>query len=320
MIKTTTPVTLFLALFGLSLTAPGLRAAEAQTYLFSYFTGNGEDGLHFARSDDGLNWHALRAGASFLRPEVGTEKLMRDPCILRGPDGVFRMVWTDSWYDRSIGYASSADLIHWSPEQALPVMAAEPKASNCWAPEVTYDPAKADYVIFWATTIPGRFAATDESGRTRPTQRLLNHRIYCVTTADFVHFSPTRLLYDGGFDVIDATMARDGSQWLMFVKNETERPKPEKNIRLLRAPSPEGPFSAPSAPITGDYWAEGPTSIRIGGAWYVYFDKYRDHAFGVVRSRDLEHWEDISSRLHLPAGIRHGTVFRVSARLADALE
>src|SRR6185312_2765820 len=220
MMKSHTPVTLFLALLSLPWTARAAQGARDQAYLFSYFTGNGEDGLHFARSEDGLNWRAVRGGASFLHPEVGTEKLMRDPCVLRGPDGVFRMVWTDSWYDRSIGYASSTDLIHWSPEQALPVMAAEPKASNCWAPEVTYDPAKADYVIFWATTIPGRFAATDESGRTRPAQRLL---------------------YDGGFDVIDATMARDGSGWLMFVKNETERPKPEKNIRLLRAPSPEGP-------------------------------------------------------------------------------
>ena len=57
--------------------------------------------------------------------------------------------------------------------------------------------------------------------------------------------------------------------------------------------------------------SEGPTAIKIGGDWYVYFDRYRDHRFGVVRSRDLVHWEDISGQLRMPAGIRHGTALRV---------
>jgi hypothetical protein len=28
---------------------------------------------------------------------------------------------------------------------------------------------------------------------------------------------------------------------------------------------------APSLPITGDVWAEGPTAITIGDTWFVYF-------------------------------------------------
>jgi beta-xylosidase len=323
LMKSDTPVTAFFARFArvLALVTPLIvHGADREVFLFSYFTGNGEDGLHLARSEEGLEWRALRAGRSFLAPVVGEDRLMRDPCVLKGPDGVFRMVWTTSWWGHTIGYASSRDLIHWSQEQAIPVMAGEPTAVNCWAPEVIYDAARRHYVIYWATTIPGRFPATDETGRTTARQRMLNHRIYATSTEDFVHYTPTRLLYDGGFDVIDATMAQDGDRWLMFVKNESERPRAEKNIRLVTAPSPDGPFSPVSPPITGNYWAEGPTSIRIGGWWYVYFDKYRDHAFGVVRSRDLEHWEDVSSELHMPQGIRHGTVFRVPAPVADALE
>ena len=115
-------------------------------------------------------------------------------------------------------------------------------------------------------------------------------------------------------------MAPDGTgRWLLFVKDETEHPKAEKNIRLVRAETPWGPFSKPSAPITGRYWAEGPTAIRISGAWYVYFDRYREHRFGVVRSDDLEHWKDLSDSLHMPAGVRHGTVFSVPSAIADAL-
>ena len=66
-------------------------AAQAQPYLFSYFKGNGEDGLHLAYSQDGLSWQALHDDQSFLTPQVGT-KLMRDPCICQGPDGTFHMV------------------------------------------------------------------------------------------------------------------------------------------------------------------------------------------------------------------------------------
>ena len=49
----------------------------------------------------------------------------------------------------------------------------------------------------------------------------------------------------------------------MVLKDETERP-PQKNLRLAFADRPDGPWSAPTAPITGDYWAEGPTLLRVG--------------------------------------------------------
>ena len=90
------------------------RSPSAQQhYLFSYFTGNGEDGLHFAHSTDGYKWTAINGGKSLLKPTAGSDKLMRDPSIVRGPDGTFHMVWTVSWGERGIGYSSSQDLIHW---------------------------------------------------------------------------------------------------------------------------------------------------------------------------------------------------------------
>ncbi|HEY0177229.1 MAG TPA: glycosyl hydrolase, partial [Pedobacter sp.] len=120
-----------------------LFSLKAQTsdspYIFSYFKGNGEDGLHLAYSTDGYTWNALKSDQSFLSPTVSKDKLMRDPCIIRGADGRFHMVWTVSWTDKGIGYASSNDLITWSEQQYLPLMAAEEGARNCWAPEITYD-------------------------------------------------------------------------------------------------------------------------------------------------------------------------------------
>ena len=91
----------------------GACGEESDVYLFSYFEGNG-DGLHFAYSRDGLEWESVQNGKVFLTPEVGKEKLMRDPSIARGPDGVYHMVWTPGWNGNGIAHASSTDLINWS--------------------------------------------------------------------------------------------------------------------------------------------------------------------------------------------------------------
>lgn len=43
---------------------------EKELYMFSYFKGNGEDGLHLAFSEDGYKWEALVNDTSFLTPEA----------------------------------------------------------------------------------------------------------------------------------------------------------------------------------------------------------------------------------------------------------
>ncbi len=280
-----------------------------KAYLFTSFRGNGEDGLHLAYSYDGYRWTDLNK--VFLRPKIGKSKLMRDPCIIRGPDGTFHMVWTTGWGEKGIGYAHSEDLMNWSDQKYIEVMAHEPAAKNCWAPEVFYDEAKAQFLIFWATTIPGRFPETEKKGDN-------NHRMYYVATKDFESFSKAKLLYDHGFNVIDSTIIRDDSRYLMFLKDETRNP-PQKNIRLATAKAAEGPYSKPSQPITGQYWAEGPTAIKIADTWLVYFDKYRKHNYGVVTSKDLKNWTDVSEKLEFPKGSRHGTILPVSNRVLDKL-
>lgn len=287
---------------------PGAAAgASDEVFLFAHFYTTGESGLHFAWSEDGYRFELLNGGASFLKPAIGEAKILRDPALMRGPDGVFRLVWTTGWTGKAIGYASSRDLIHWSEQREIPVMAEEPKTQNCWAPEVIWDPANQHYLIFWSSTVLGRFPETENSNR-RPDR---NHRIYSTTTTDFETFTPTRLHYNGGFNVIDATLAPDGGRWLMFVKNETFAPKTEKNIRLIRAQTPSGPFSEPSPPITGAYWAEGPSALQVGSTWFVYFDKHMENRYGLVVSDDLEHWRDVSDRVSFPKDARHGTVLRV---------
>ncbi len=284
-------------------------------YLFSHFVGNGEDGLHLAWSRDGLKWEALNGGKSYLTPTVGKAKLMRDPCLIQGPDGTFHMVWTDSWDSRTIGYASSKDLLRWSTQRAIPVMRDEPEAQNCWAPEIAYDNDRGCFLIFWASTIPSRFPATWLDG-----QNDGNHRIYATTTKDFETFTPTRLFFDPGFNCIDSTLFARSNKVYMVFKDETKVPAAMKNLRLAVADTWAGPYRVKPEPINAPgAWVEGPTVLQIGDEVYLYFDAYTRHQYAALRSRDLEDWEDISERISFPGGIRHGTALEVSGAVVRRL-
>jgi predicted GH43/DUF377 family glycosyl hydrolase len=306
--------TAFLVILFLAVCPFQLRAQKAgdEVYMFSYFKGSSSDGLHLAYSYDGYKWQALKNDSSFLKPTAGVDKLMRDPCIIKGADGKFHMVWTVSWKERSIGYANSPDLIHWSEQRDIPVMADEPDAKNSWAPEIFYDDKRKEYIIYWATTIKGKFPATDTLGDN-------DHRIYYVATKDFKTFSKAALLYEKGFNVIDATIQKIGKQYVMFLKDETLKP-PKKDLHIATSKNLTKGWSAPSPAITGNYWAEGPTAVKIGDEWVVYFDKYRNHKYGAVASKDLKQWTDVSEKISLPAGIRHGTIFKITKHEFERLK
>lgn len=290
----------------------GNSQEKNQVYMFSYFTNGGKDGLHLAASYDGYAWEALNNNQYFLKPKISKDSLMRDPCIIQGPDGKFHMVWTVSWNERGIGYANSADLIHWSEQQYIPVMEHEPYARNCWAPELFYDNQEEMYMIYWATTIPGRFPETDSAG-----DKGYNHRMYYTTTKDFETFTHTKLLFDPGFNVIDGVIKKIDDTYTMFVKDETRYP-PQKNIRIAKSDQLTEGYSIVGEKITVD-WVEGPTVTKIGEEWIVYYDEYTRHKMGAVKSSDLLEWEDISDQLSFPQGSRHGTVFKVDKEILDDL-
>ena len=278
--------------FLLSLTVCYSQERTDSVYIYCYFKGNGEDGLHLAYSKDGLPYTALNNDKSYLQPVIAKDRLMRDPCIIRGAGNLFHMVWTVSWNDPGIGYASSADLIHWSEQIYIPVMETKEKDSvlNTLAPEITYDPFSKAYMIYWSSTIKGKLTETK-----RPESEY-NHRMYYTTTKDFKTFSASKLLYDKGFNVIDGTIKVLGKRnYLMFIKDETETPVPEKNIRIAKSKHFTKGYSNASVPITGKFWAEGPTAILVQNKWIVFFDRYTESHYGAVSSTDLFHWTYISS-------------------------
>lgn len=308
--------TLFLGAFILSSQAtPETEKEEGPWYLFTSFRDNGQDGLHLSLSNDGYRWTPLNGDKSYLKPTVNG-KLMRDPAIARGPEGVFHMVWTSGWTAKEakmFGYASSTNLIDWSPQKGVPVMQNEPKTRNIWAPELFYDSKEKLWYIFWSSTVTGKFP--DETG---VSEDQYNHRAYYVTTRDFETFSESRLYFDPGFNIIDATMAQDGERYLLVFKDERLNPV-KKNLRMATAESPAGPFTDVSEPFTLS-WVEGPSLLKIGDTWFCYFDHYANpHYYGAVRSKDLKNWEDCSKEMQFPAGHRHGTVIQIDHSIAKGL-
>lgn len=295
-----------------SLFLVGARAAAAETsesvYLFTSFRGSG-DGLHLAVSDDGFRWTEVEG--VFLAPTVGS-KLMRDPHVLLGPDGLFRMVWTTGWNDPGIGYAASRDLVTWTEPKFLPVMAETPGTKNCWAPETFYDDKRGEYLILWSSDVAGRFEETASQDR-------MNNRTYCVRTKDFEVFSKPEVFFDPGFDHIDATLVKVNDRYILTVKEGDRQGKGIWGpIHQATADDPRGPYTLMAKPVLTER-AEGPTLARVGSEYVMYVDYYAHGRYGALATQDFLTWTDITDTVAAVKGQRHGTLLTIPRAVAEGL-
>ena len=282
-------------------------ASAKDIYVSTSFHEPANEGLRFIYSYDGINWNPIEG--TFLSPKVGNQKVMRDPSIVKGPDGTFHLVWTSSWRgDKGFGYASSKDLIHWTEERFITVMD-DPTTVNVWAPELFYDDVKRQYMIIWASCIPGKFPDGLEDHNN-------NHRLYYTTTKDFKTFSKAKLLIEPGFSSIDATMVKRGNNdYVMVLKDNTRK---QRNIKVAFAKSPYGPWSEASESFT-DMFCEGPSTAYVDGWHYIYYDSYRQKIYGAHRTKDFKTFEDRTGSVKFPVGHKHGTVFMASEDIVNNL-
>ena len=282
-------------------------ASAKDIYVSTSFHEPANEGLRFIYSYDGINWNSIEG--TFLAPKVGNQKVMRDPSIVKGPDGTFHLVWTSSWRgDKGFGYASSKDLIHWTEERFITVMD-DPTTVNVWAPELFYDDVKRQYMIIWASCIPGKFPDGLEDHNN-------NHRLYYTTTKDFKTFSKAKLLIEPGFSSIDATMVKRGNNdYVMVLKDNTRK---QRNIKVAFAKSPYGPWSEASESFT-DMFCEGPSTAYVDGWYYIYYDSYRQKIYGAHRTKDFKTFEDRTGSVKFPVGHKHGTVFMASEDIVNNL-
>ncbi|MDR0989199.1 MAG: glycoside hydrolase family 43 protein [Prevotellaceae bacterium] len=291
----------------LALTLSACGSAPKEYYLFTSFHEPATEGLRFLYSEDGLHWDSIPG--IWLRPAVGKQQVMRDPSMVRTPDGVFHLVWTSSWKgDLGFGYASSKDLIHWSEQQLIHVMN-DTTTVNVWAPELFYDETEKQFIVVWASCVPNRFPNGDEEEKN-------NHRLYYITTKDFQTISDTKLFYDPGFSCIDATIVkRADADYVMVLKDNS---RPNRNLKVAFATSPYGPYSAASLPFTESF-TEGPTVAHLGRQYYIYFDAYKKKTYEAVKTTDFIHFYNANADISIPNGHKHGTIFKASKEVVEKM-
>lgn len=286
-----------------------LGSCSGKAYLFTSFHEPADAGLRMLYSYDGRNWTDL--DTVLLRPAVGNQQVMRDPSMVQGPDGTFHLVWTSSWRgDKGFGYASSKDLVNWSPQRFIPVMQHEPTTVNVWAPELFYDDGEKQYIIIWASCIPGRFDRGIEEDSN-------NHRMYMTTTKDFMTYSDTKLYLDPKFSVIDAVIVkRAPKDYVLVLKDNT---RPERNIKVAFSDSPLGPWRNISKPFT-DNFTEGPTVVKLKDEWLIYYDSYRKKIYEVSATTDFMQFDNVTSQVKIPEGHKHGSIVPVHRKLVNQLK
>ncbi|MCL1821731.1 MAG: carbohydrate binding domain-containing protein [Prolixibacteraceae bacterium] len=140
-------------------------------YVFAYgvSANQGRNGLHFAWSLDGGNWHPIGPEHSYLRCDYGrwgSQKRMVNPILFRDESGLWRCLWSVNEDDGVLACTSSADLINWKP-QSYPAVAHD---GNCQFIETGYNSANDNYFISWVNT-------KDED------------RLYAAYTKDFRYYS-----------------------------------------------------------------------------------------------------------------------------------
>lgn len=193
---------------------------DTEAYIFAHFTGTEgsatDEQIYFATSKDGTNWEDLRASGKPILSSTSGDKGVRDPYILRSPEGdKFYLIATDlnifrrggwgsaSWQNSStkIVVWESTDLINWGKERLIDVAGGIPDAGNLWAPEAIYDEVTGDYFVFWATYS----TVSNYKGDAQ--------NMYYSRTRDFYTFTEPKLWIDESNDVIDTTIMKVGDTY-----------------------------------------------------------------------------------------------------------
>lgn len=335
---------LFLILSAIFTTAAILQANEHDrdrlpadsVFLLPYFLGNGETGVYFAYSRDGLKFEWLNDGKVVMpAPPWGNESLTRDPSIVYH-NGTFHMVWTTSWNSRSIGYATSRNLTDWSIPTKIAIWGEFTEVRNTWAPELHWDPEQREFLILWSSTTLAEL--NDGDGSDDP--HGYDHRSYASRTKDFKTFTRPALFFspkDPEYSVIDPYIAHDDrgtsttsdDRWVMVIKNELGADRGGKNLRLTFSKHMQGPYGTKlSPPIVGagtsivDRMGEGPSLFKRNGQWFLYWDAPGSRfSYCLATSPDLKTWTNRSGEMSLPAKqMRHGTVLVVPASAVSLVD
>ena len=276
---------------------------EYSAYVISYFTSAGSDPetLKLAYTFDCRYWFKVNNDRPILKPSIGTKRL-RDPSLVRKKDGSFALLATQGYDTDSIYVYDTDNLGEYTGQRVLKVNASSEEQpmseKQAWAPEGFYDWTRDAYVLLWSSKEDGG--------------------MYWSTSRDLSSVSYPSVLMSPGYPVIDGNMVRDGSEWVMIYKDESE--PMEDHSQLFRAVSTDGWENLRSfeGPIYDRHQVEGPMIMKAlnGEGWYAVCDDYTRGAYKVLFTDDIAHGTfkevndaDLMIPLEAPA---HGSAIAVT--------
>ena len=299
-------------------------------YLFAYFEGSGDkqEYLRFAISDDAKNWYALNDNQPIISSDtISTSGGIRDPHILRGEDGCYYIVATDmntrkfGWKDNpGIVLMKSNDLVNWTHSKIVLKDDYKEHFSDAywvWAPQTIYDKKAKKYMIYFTLQRTG-------DGR----KSLVTY--YAYANKDFTGFeSEPKVLFNAKYGCIDNDIIERNGVYHMFYKGNTKdaNGKEIKNgIQQATSKSLHGKWKEDFKYI--DAYADTKTGVEGSGVfklndkdeYVLMYDLYGSGRYEYQTSKDLNTFTSKPQSFRKNFFPRHGTVCSVTADELERLQ
>ncbi|MFC0686772.1 glycoside hydrolase family 43 protein [Novosphingobium clariflavum] len=319
---------------------PSERALTA--YLLVYFRDETHS-LHIAVSRDGYSFTDVNGGQPVLSGRgIAEQQGIRDPHIVRGPDGAFYLSMTDlhiyaqreglrhtEWErpkathgwgnNRSLIFMKSRDLVHWT-HAIVHVDRLFPETANlsaAWAPETIYDPKARKMMVYYTT----RNGAGTE------------HMVYSYADDAFTTLTrPPQALFAyprPNVGSIDGDITRIGGKFHLFYVAH-ERPG---HLRQAVSDRINGGYAFDPTPVDPEtVGTEAPNLWRRAGTnkYVLMYDVFgaKPNNMGFSETSDFKHFRNLG-RFNEPgspmkatnfAGPKHGAVMPITPAEAERLE
>lgn len=302
-------------------------------YLFAYFPANDNENIYYALSNDGYNFTPMNNGKRVVAADtVSLKKGLRDPHVLRAPDGWFYMVNTDmksaeGWAsNRGMVLMKSRDLINWKhstvhfPDKYKGKNFAN--VTRVWAPETIWD---TNYVNKDGSK--GRplvyYSLLTNDGTIPYDKVFFNYANEDFTDleGDPIHF------FDRGKSTIDMDIVYNPVDKLYhaFYKNEGDGGICKVQAQTLtsengtKAPTwykRSGALQQTTEAVEG----AGVFKLINQNSWVLMYDCYMNGHYQFTSSTDLENFKFVQDTKTSGAFTpRHGTILPITAQETAAL-
>ena len=302
-------------------------------YLFAYFPANDNENIYYALSNDGYNFTPMNNGKRVVAADtVSIKKGLRDPHVLRAPDGWFYMVNTDmksaeGWAsNRGMVLMKSRDLINWKhstvhfPDKYKGKNFAN--VTRVWAPETIWD---ANYVNKDGSKgRPLVYYSLLTNDGTIPYDKVF----FNYANEDFTDLEgdPTHF-FDRGKSTIDMDIVYNPVDKLYhaFYKNEGDGGICKVQAQTLtsengtKAPTwykRSGALQQTTEAVEG----AGVFKLINQNSWVLMYDCYMNGHYQFTSSTDLENFKFVQDTKTSGAFTpRHGTILPITAQETAAL-